>query len=90
MTDRIDLIKIVSILSTHYSIQIGVDGNYVGMFDSIGDVPYKYLTMEVKCVYPGIVEKKDEEAIDGVTGLSPVSRRAVIRIDLNNDGGYEE
>ena len=89
MTDRIDLIKIINILSTHYSIQIGVDGNYVGMFDNIGDIPYKYLTMEVKCIYPGIVEKK-EEPIDGVTGLSPVSHRAVTHIDLIYDEGYEE
>ena len=89
MADRIDLIKIVDILSTHYSIQIGVDGDYVGMFDNIGDIPYKYLTMKVKCVYPGIVEKK-EESIDGVTGLAPVSHKAVTRIDLIYDGGYEE
>lgn len=89
MVDRIDLIKIIDILSTHYSIQIGVDGNYVGMFDNVGDIPYKYLTMKVKCVYPGIIEKK-EESIDGVTGLTPVSHRAVTRIDLIDDGEYEE
>ena len=86
---RIDLIKILNILSTHYSIQIGVNGDYVGMFDSVGDIPYKYLTMEVKCVYPGIVEKR-EESIDGVTGLTPVSHRAVTRIDLIDDEEYEE
>lgn len=84
-----DLIKIVDILSTHYSIQIGVDGNYVGMFDKIDDIPYKYLTMKVKCVYPGIVEKKGE-SVNGITGLTSVSHIAVTRIDLINDGEYEE
>lgn len=48
----IKLIDIIPFLSNNYDMKIGVDGNYVGQFGTWDDIPYKYLKLNVKCIYP--------------------------------------
>lgn len=45
------LIDIIEILSDHYKIKIGINGDYVGTFDK-GDVRYYLLQMKVTAIYP--------------------------------------
>lgn len=75
------LINIIDILSRNYPIQLGVNGSLVGVFEHADEIPYKYLNLCVKRIYPGIIENTHKN-IDGVTGLNPVAPKAVMRLDL--------
>ena len=75
------LVDIIDILAKNYTIHLGVDGYIVGVFNCVDDIPYKYLRLRVKRVYPGAVENENEQ-IDGVTGLDPLPPKAFIGLDL--------
>lgn len=45
------LIDIIEILSDHYKIKIGLDGDYMGTFDK-GDIKYYFLQQRVTAIYP--------------------------------------
>ena len=57
------LIDIISVLSINYDAKIGVNGNFVGQF-SIRDIPYRYLNLYVKCIYPLYNGEKQYTGID--------------------------
>lgn len=69
MTNKIEefkLIDLMPILSKRFDLKLGVDGNFVGQF-KYSEVPYKYLTLSVKCVYPMSNGEKDYTAVDLVS-----------------------
>ena len=60
------LIDLMPILSNHFDLKLGVDGNFVGQF-KYSEVPYKYLILSVKCVYPMSNGEKEYTAVDLVS-----------------------
>lgn len=83
------LINIIDILSRNYPIQIGVNGSLVGVFEHADEIPYKYLNLCVKSIYPGIIENT-HKSIDGINGLNPVAPKAVMRLDLETFDKVED
>lgn len=75
------LIDIIDILAKNYTVHVSVDGYIVGTFANADEIPYKYLKMHVKRIYPGTVEN-EHKCIDGITGLDPVAPKAIMGIDL--------
>lgn len=75
------LVDIIDILAKNYTIHLGVDGYIVGVFNCVDDIPYKYLKLRVKRIYPGAVENENKR-IDGITGLDPLPPKAIIGLDL--------
>lgn len=75
------LIDIIDVLSRNYPIQIGVDGSLVGVFEHADEIPYKYLNLNVKCIYPGIIENSHKR-VEAINGLEPLAPKAVMRLDL--------
>ena len=45
------LIDIIPVLSIHNDVKIGVDGDFVGQFNIL-DIPYRYIDLQVNCIYP--------------------------------------
>ena len=75
------LVDIIDILAKNYTIHLCVDGYVVGVFNCVDDIPYKYLKLRVKRIYPGSVENENKR-IDGITGLDPLPPKAFIGLDL--------
>lgn len=63
MSENFRLLDLMPILSTHFDFKLGVDGNFVGQF-KYSEVPYKYLILSVKCVYPMSNGEKEYTAVD--------------------------
>lgn len=63
MIETFKLLDLMPILSTHFDLKLGVDGNFVGQF-KYSEVPYKYLILAVKCVYPMSNGEKEYTAVD--------------------------
>ena len=57
------LLDIMPVLSVHNDVKIGVDGSFVGQFNIL-DVPYRYLDLQVNCIYPIKVDEKVYTGID--------------------------
>lgn len=52
------LIDIIDILDKKYTVHIGVDDYIVGAFANVDEIPYKYLKLRVKRIYPGDASPK--------------------------------
>ena len=57
------LLDIMPVLSVHSDVRISVDGSFVGQFNIL-DVPYRYLDLQVNCIYPIKVDEKVYTGID--------------------------
>ena len=64
--ENFKLIDLMPILSNHFDFKLGVDGNFVGQF-KYSEVPYKYLILYVKRIYPMSNGEKDYTAVDLVS-----------------------
>ena len=47
----LQLIDILTALTKTEDVKIGVDGTFVGQFN-VNDIPYRYIYLYVKCIYP--------------------------------------
>lgn len=57
------LLDILPVLSIHNDVKIGVDGSFVGQFNIL-DISYRYIDLQVNCIYPIKVDEKVYTGID--------------------------